>query len=65
MEFYVNLRNYREAAGLTQLQVAERLGIIKSTYCNDADVVITRNSGRKCVSQGRVITRQRFDLPGV
>ena len=34
MEFHVNLRNYREAAGLTQLQVAERLGITKSTYCN-------------------------------
>ena len=34
MEFNVNLRNYREAAGLTQQQVAERLGITKSTYCN-------------------------------
>ena len=34
MEFHVNLRNYREAAGLTQMQVAERLGITKSTYCN-------------------------------
>ena len=31
----------------------------------DADVVITRNSGRQCVWQGRVITRQRFDLPGM
>ena len=34
MEFHVNLRNYREAAGLTQQQVAERIGITKSTYCN-------------------------------
>ena len=34
MEFHVNLRNYREAAGLTQIQVAEKLGITKSTYCN-------------------------------
>ena len=31
----------------------------------DADVVITRNSGRSCVWQGRVITRQRFRLPGM
>ena len=31
----------------------------------DADVVITRNSGRQCVWQGRVITRKRFDLPGM
>lgn len=32
---------------------------------DDADVVITRNSGRSCVWQGRVITRQRFRLPGM
>lgn len=31
----------------------------------DADVVITRNSGRSCVWQGRVMTRKRFDLPGM
>ena len=31
----------------------------------DADVVITRNSGRQCVWQGRVITQKRFDLPGM
>lgn len=31
----------------------------------DADVVITRNSGRQCVWQGRVITKKRFDLPGM
>ena len=33
--------------------------------CSGNDVVITRNSGRQCVWQGRVITRQRFDLPGM
>lgn len=33
--------------------------------CSANDVVITRNSGRQCVWQGRVITRQRFDLPGM
>lgn len=33
--------------------------------CAANDVVITRNSGRQCVWQGRVITRQRFDLPGM
>lgn len=31
----------------------------------EADVVITRNSGRSCVWQGRVITRRRFELPGM
>ena len=34
MEFHVNLRNYRESAGLTQQQIADRIGITKSTYCN-------------------------------
>lgn len=33
--------------------------------CAANDVIITRNSGRQCVWQGRVITRQRFDLPGM
>lgn len=31
----------------------------------DADLVITRNSGRSMVWQGRVITKRRFDLPGM
>lgn len=30
----------------------------------DADVVLTRSSGRTLVCQGRVITRQHFRLPG-
>lgn len=34
MEFNVNLKKARESAGLTQQQVADRLGITKSTYCN-------------------------------
>lgn len=33
MEFAHNLKNARIAAGLTQQQVAEQLGITKSTYC--------------------------------
>ena len=32
---------------------------------SDADLVITSNSGRSLVWQGRVLTRQRFDLPGI
>ena len=31
----------------------------------DADVVITRSSGRNLVWQGRVITKRRYDLPGM
>ncbi len=31
----------------------------------DADLVITRNSGRSMVWQGRVITKRRYDLPGM
>lgn len=31
----------------------------------DADVVLTRNSGASCVWQGRVMTRRRYDLPGM
>lgn len=33
MEFNVNLRNARESAGLTQQQIADEMGISKSTYC--------------------------------
>lgn len=32
---------------------------------DDADVVVTRNSGRSLVWQGRVITKRRYDLPGM
>lgn len=34
MNFSVNLRRARESAGLTQQQVADEIGISKSTYCN-------------------------------
>lgn len=34
MAFSENLRAARKAAGLTQQQVADRIGVTKSTYCN-------------------------------
>ncbi len=33
MSFQTNLKTARKAKGLTQLQVAELLGVTKSTYC--------------------------------
>lgn len=34
MEFHINLQKAREVCGLTQQQVADQLGIAKSTYSN-------------------------------
>ena len=50
--------HYDQMLGITYLFSLNRA-------CSGNDVVITRNSGRQCVWQGRVITRKRFDLPGM
>ena len=34
MEIKTNIRYYRKKNGLTQVQVAEKLGILQSSYCN-------------------------------
>ena len=58
MEFHVNLRNYREAEGLTQLQVAERLGITKAPIATMKAGSVSRMLRKSKRSQRRLEFQQ-------